>query len=64
MAEFLYDLPVSFYQQACVTDGKFDAEKAAALGYSEAQFIVIKDALGLQVEQPDKEAQQKPKDHA
>lgn len=60
----LYDLPVSFYQQACVTDGKFDPKKAAALGYSPAQFVAIKEALGLEVKQPDKEAKQEPKDHA
>lgn len=47
MADILYDLPISFYQQACVTDGEFDAEKAAALGYSPAQFGAIKEALGL-----------------
>jgi hypothetical protein len=44
---YLYDLSLSFYQQAVVTDGQFDPEKAAALGYSSAQFTVIQEFLGL-----------------
>ena len=44
--DFLYDLPVDFYRNGCTTDGKFDPEKAEALGYSEAQFPAIKKFLG------------------
>ena len=45
---YLYDLSLSFYQQAVVTDGQFDPEKAAALGYSSAQFSIIQRFLGLE----------------
>jgi hypothetical protein len=47
MEGYLYDLPLNFYQHSVVTDGKFDPEKAAALGYSTAQFTVIEEFLGL-----------------
>jgi len=61
MEGYLYDLPLSFYQEGCVTDGQFDPEKAAALGYSEAQFEAIEKFLGLDkvdtapLEEPDGE---------
>ena len=48
-ADYLYDLSRSFYLNGVVTDGEFDAEKAAALGYSEAQFGPIKEFIGLEV---------------
>ena len=44
---YLYDLPLSFYQNAVVTDGAFDEDKAAALGYNRAQFAAIEKFLGL-----------------
>lgn len=44
---YLYDLPRSFYQQAVVTNDKFDPDKAEALGYSPAQFPAIIKLLGL-----------------
>lgn len=52
MASFLYDLPVEFYQNAIVTDGVFDAEKATALGYNESQFAAIEKFLGLEKAAP------------
>ena len=56
MAEFLYDLPIGFYQQAVMTDGKFDPAKAAGLGYSPAQFPAIQKFLELFPTQDDLEA--------
>jgi hypothetical protein len=47
MEGYLYDMSRSYYEQAVVTDGAFDPEKAAALGYSEAQFPAIEKFLGL-----------------
>jgi hypothetical protein len=47
MADFLYDMSRNYYEQAVVTDGQFDPKKAAALGYSSAQFTVIQQFLGL-----------------
>ena len=44
---YLYDMSRSYYEQAVVTDGQFDPEKAAALGYSSAQFSIIQQFLGL-----------------
>lgn len=61
MEGYLYDLPRSFYENGVVTDGQFDPEKAAALGYSEAQFEAIEAFLGLDkvdtapLEEPDGE---------
>lgn len=46
-AGFLFDLPRNFFEQAVVTDGEFDPEKAEALGYSEAQYLAIIEFLGL-----------------
>lgn len=48
MAEFLYDQPRDYYKHGCCTDGVFDPEKAAKLGYSPAQFDAIKEFLGLE----------------
>ncbi len=49
-AGFLFDLPRNFYANedgGCVTDGAFDPEKAAKMGYSSAQFQAIEEFLGL-----------------
>jgi hypothetical protein len=48
MAEYLYDQPRNYFLHGCVTDGRFDAEKATALGYSPAQFDAIEEFLGLE----------------
>lgn len=45
MDAYLFDLPIEYFRLACVTDGQFDPEKAAALGYSEAQFAAIQEAV-------------------
>ena len=50
MAEFLYDQPRNYFLYGCTTDGKFDPEKAAALGYSPAQFSAIEEFLGVEEE--------------
>lgn len=42
---FLFDQPVDYFRHGCTTDGKFDPEKALALGYSEAQFPAIEQFL-------------------
>jgi len=44
--DYLYDLPVEFYRNGCVTDGKFDPEKALALGYNEHQLKEIEQFIG------------------
>jgi hypothetical protein len=47
MADYLFDLSKNFWEQAVLTDGKFDADKAAERGYSPAQYPAIKEFLGL-----------------
>lgn len=42
---YLYDLPVEFYVYGCTTGGNFDAEKAVARGYNEAQLPAIEQFL-------------------
>lgn len=49
-AGYLFDLPLSFFQQAVVTNGVFDPEKAEAYGYSPAQYPAIRKFLGLEEE--------------
>lgn len=49
-ADFLFDLPLNFYQNAVVTDGAFDPGKALALGYNEHQLPAIEKFLGLDKE--------------
>jgi hypothetical protein len=47
MSAYLYDQPIEYYRHGCTDkNGKFDPKKAAALGYSPAQFAAIKAALG------------------
>ena len=48
MDAYLFDLPIQYFRLACVTDGQFDPEKAAALGYSEAQFAAIQEAVATE----------------
>lgn len=50
MAEFLFDCSRDFFIVGCCTDGVFDPKKAAALGYSEAQFDAIKEFIGSEPE--------------
>lgn len=59
----LYDHLLAFYVWGCFTDGKFDAEKAAAMGYNEAQLPVIEKYLA---DNPDgvKAAQKVAEDYA
>lgn len=44
----LYDQPRNYFLYGCTTDGRFDPEKALALGYSEAQLGPIEEFLGLE----------------
>lgn len=46
MAEYLYDQPRDYYKHGCCTDGKFDPEKAKALGYGPAQLDAIREFIG------------------
>lgn len=41
----LYDHPLEFYVYGCTSGGSFDAEKATALGYNNAQHSVIRQYL-------------------
>lgn len=49
LAGYLFDLPLSFYRNACMTDGNFDPQKASELGYSTAQLSLIEEALTSEV---------------
>lgn len=46
MPEYLYDQPRDYFKHGCCTDGKFDPEKAKALGYSPAQYGEIQEFIG------------------
>lgn len=48
MVNSLYDQPREYFLYGCTTDGRFDAEKALALGYSKHQLGPIEEFLGLE----------------